>query len=570
VIGVVSDDTVDPCSAAQMEEFVHRFSILIVRLALVALSVCLLTAWPFRVLAQEATPASPVSLANVQPLPLSSERQAELAAYIAEMLKKTGVPGAAVAVVQNGEVVYQQGFGVRELGSSEPVTPETLMMIGSITKSMTATMAATLVDSGDLTWETPVVDLLPAFAVADAELSQRLTIRNAFCACTRMPQRDGDFIFNSDSYTPETLLASVAEIPLTAPLGELFQYSNQMFAIGGYAAAATDGGNPDDLYDAYTVAMHRQLLDPLGMTRSTFALKDALASGNYSLAHGQNLSGAYQIVPLADEDAFVRAVAPAGALWSNAAEMARYLQTELARGEGPGGVRIVSEENLAATWQQQVAIPASLYGAGDLATFAQGYGLGWVLGTYHGQPLLWHNGGTFGFSSHLAFLPDVDLGIVVLTNGAAADVLTFAIQFRLFELLFDQPQTFDALATMEIEATAQDNTSLQGSLGVLDAGAVAPYLGSYRNDALGDVAIALDGGALTFDLGEMQIAMRPLRDESENAGGYLLAEPPFVGTAVSFAMTDGAPVMTLADSASGEAFAFSFVADTALVGTPAA
>src|SRR3954469_21839988 len=111
---------------------------------------------PISTSAQGGTPAA-ADLRGVQPLPLASERQAELDRYIAEMLEKTHVPGAAVAVVQGGEVVYLQGFGVRELGDSKLVTPDTLMMIGSVTKSMTSTMAGSLVDEGKLTWDTPVV-----------------------------------------------------------------------------------------------------------------------------------------------------------------------------------------------------------------------------------------------------------------------------------------------------------------------------------------------------------------------------------------------------------------------------
>jgi CubicO group peptidase (beta-lactamase class C family) len=158
-----------------------------------------------------------VDLSGVAPLPLTGNRQAEFETYIADILAMTGVPGAAVAVVQNGEVVYRQGFGVRELRGSESVTPETLMMIGSITKPMTATMAATVVNAGDVTWDTPVVDLLPAIAVADAEVTERLSLRNAFCACTGLPQRDPEFLFNSATLTPEHLITSVRDIPLTAP-----------------------------------------------------------------------------------------------------------------------------------------------------------------------------------------------------------------------------------------------------------------------------------------------------------------------------------------------------------------
>jgi CubicO group peptidase (beta-lactamase class C family) len=125
----------------------RRLSLILLVLLLAAIS-----AAPVR--GQTPGPATPqagagADLAGVAPLPLTGDRQAAFAAYIADMLAMTNVPGAAVAVVQNGEVVYQQGFGVRELGGSEPVTPETLMMIGSITKPMTATMAATVVDDGE-------------------------------------------------------------------------------------------------------------------------------------------------------------------------------------------------------------------------------------------------------------------------------------------------------------------------------------------------------------------------------------------------------------------------------------
>src|SRR5215212_5911632 len=280
---------------------------------------------------QTRGPATPqtgagADLAGVAPLPLTGDRQAAFAAYVADMLAMTNVPGAAVTVVQNGEVVYQQGFGVRELGGSEPVTPETLMMIGSITKPMTATMAATVVDDGDVTWDTPVVDLLPTFAVADPELTERLSIRKAFCACTGLPQRDPEFIFTSATLTPRRLITSVRDFPLTAPLGEQFQYSNQMFGIGGYAAAAAADPEETDLFAAYVTAMQQRLLDPLGMSGSTFALEEMLATGDYAQPHGLDLAGAYHPVSLEDDERHVLSVAPAGALWSSAAEMARYLQ----------------------------------------------------------------------------------------------------------------------------------------------------------------------------------------------------------------------------------------------------
>src|SRR5215210_4784475 len=402
-----------------------------------------------------ATATSVANLADTAPMPLTGERRATFEAYVADAIKRLGVPGASVAVVQNGEMVYAQGFGVRELGGTDPVTPDTLMMIGSVTKSMTSTMAATVVDDGWMSWDTPLVDLLPDFAVADPQLTPRLTLADAFCACTGLPRRDLELMFQFSDLTPDRLIAQVATLPLAAPYGQAFHYSNQMYAIGGYAAAAAAGAAPDDLYSGYQLAMRQRLLNPIGMPRSTFALAEVLASGDYALPHATNLDGQLQRVsPLVDER-FASSVAPAGALWSSAREMARYLQMELADGVAPNGTRVVTAENLARTRAPRVAIPAQ---PGLPALFAETgdhYAMGWVTGTYHSQPIISHSGGTLGFVSEVAFLPEADLGIVLLTNGGqGAGTFNYAVQFRLFELLFDQSAEFDAMLGPFLEAQA--------------------------------------------------------------------------------------------------------------------
>jgi len=512
-------------------------------------------------------------LSGVAPLPLSGDRQAEFEAYIDSMLAKSQVPGAAVAVVQNGEVVYQQGFGVRELGGSDPVTPDTLMMIGSITKPMTATMAATVVDAGDVAWDTPVVELLPSFAVADPELTKRLSLRNAFCACTGLPQRDPEFLFNSATLTPERLITSVRDFPLTAPLGEQFQYSNQMFGIGGYAAAAAADPEETDLFAAYVTAMQQRLLDPLGMRRSTFALDEVLATNDYARPHGLDLAGAYHPVSLEDDERHVLSVAPAGALWSSAAEMARYLQMELAGGVAPDGARVVSAANLDATWQSQVTIPTPNNPGvpPEFVSTAQGYGLGWVIGNYRGQPLLWHSGETLGFHAQTAVLPDADLGLVVLTNGIGADFFTYAVQFRLFELVFDQPATFDPVVTAVLDATEQQRAELQKQLGQVDPIAMTRYLGRYTHDVLGEIDIALAGEHLTLNAGEFRATLWPLRYVEERSTTYLTTDLPLGGPAtVTFAEEGGAPVLTFTDPTSGEAYLFTAIEGPSSAATPSA
>ena len=107
------------------------------------------------------------------------------------------------------------------------------------------------VDAGWLSWDTPMVDLLPEFAVSDPSLTPKLTVADAFCACTGLPRHDAELIFNFDSITPERDDRVDRQLPLTTPFGQEFQYSNQMYAIGGYAAAVAAGANPADLYSGY-------------------------------------------------------------------------------------------------------------------------------------------------------------------------------------------------------------------------------------------------------------------------------------------------------------------------------
>jgi CubicO group peptidase (beta-lactamase class C family) len=251
------------------------------------------------VLAQGATPAAQsIDLTGVAPQSLTGERRAQFEAYVADALLRYGVPGASIAVVQGGDVVYLNGFGVSAFGSTQPVTPDTLMMIGSVTKSMTTMLAATLVDDGRLTWDTRLVDVLPDFAVGDPELTQSLTVRDAFCNCAGIPGRDIELFFESNSFTPQGVVTTLAEVAPTAAVGERFQYNNLLIGAAGYAVGVAAGGGAEDVALAYDVAMRERVLGPIGMVRSTFDPKEVLAGGDYAVPHATDLSGTLQRVPL--------------------------------------------------------------------------------------------------------------------------------------------------------------------------------------------------------------------------------------------------------------------------------
>lgn len=491
-------------------------------------------------------PSDLPDLTGITPLPLTGERLAAFEAYIAAKVAELDVPGVSVAVVQGGEVAFLQGFGVRELGRPEPVTADTLLRIGSVTKSFSAMLVGTLVDAGRLTWETPVADLLPEFAVAGPELTPLITVRDAFCACTGLPRRDLEFQIPAHELTPELLIAGIGQLPLTAPFGEKFQYNNQMVAAGGFAAAVAAGGAPDDLAHAYAVSLQDRVLNPIGMPRTTLSLSEGVAGNDFAIPHAPDLEGNPVPLPPLLDDVWIAFVEPTGALWSSAQEMARYVQTELNQGVSPDGVRVVSTENLEKTWEPGVARD---YGSGTPALLnaaTSHYALGWEAGTFGGQRLISHTGSTYGFNSRTCFLPDSDLGLVVLTNlNGGGALLALATQFRLFELLFAQPETIDAMLEGAISGEAAGRADLLSHLGQVDLDVVAPYLGRYSNSDLGEMVLALRSGALVFDAGGAHSALRPRLDDAGAVANYVFIDPPWASNPPTMHVTfeDGGGAM---------------------------
>lgn len=477
-------------------------------------------------------------LSGIEPLALTDELLAELEAYIVDTMEMLDVPGAAVAIVKDGEIVYAKGFGVRQLGGDDPVTPQTLMMIGSTTKSMTTMMMATLVDDELMDWDTPVVDILPTFAVADPDITQRITVRNLVCACTGVPRRDAELFFNANDLSAEDIIESLADFEFFTDFGEAFQYSNQMVATGGYVATLAAGGEYGDLYDSYLVLMQERILNPIGMTSSTLSLEEAQVNPNHATPHNSmTLAGEYVPIPLSRE-ALLTPIAPAGTLWSNVLDMGRYLITELNEGVAPDGRRVVSADNLAITWEPQVAVTADM-----------SYGLGWMVDDYKGVPMLQHGGNTLGFTSDLAFLPEADLGISVLTNQYGS-ILNQAVRFRLLELLYQQEAEFDELVQFYIdrieEALAELNEQIKDSVA---PDAVAPYIGVYTNEALGQITIALQDGVLTLDAGEFLMELLPKVDEDGEVEAYRSVTPGLEGEFQLSEDDDGNPIIILGEGA---------------------
>lgn len=446
-------------------------------------------------------------------------------AFLARAVAQLGVPGAAVAVVHRGKVIFEKTFGTRTLGAVEPVTPDTLFLMASITKPMTTFMQAALVDAGLFKWDTRVTTLLPDFALADAKLTKQLELWHMSCACTGMPRRDVENLVEYANVTAEQRLASMREMQPTTGLGETYQYSNLMVAAGGFAAAHAYAPQLS-LHDAYVKVMSEKVFAPLGMTRSTadFALATRL---EHATPHALDLDGTPRALALGFEGNVVP-IAPAGAVWSTLHDMEKYALAELSRGVSPlDGKRVVSE----ASYLER-ARPRT----------AAGYGLGIDVRLAVGLTILGHDGGADGFGTSLYLIPEHELGLVVLTNirnGTPLELLPFnsAAKRKLLELLFEGAQPVaDTLVSfalqMRRELARQQGSGVQREP---DAEWLAKVAGSYTSPTLG----ALEIRGNVFDVGEWQAHFGRRGDE------LILLDAPFAGTPLLFDEASG--TITLPD-----------------------
>jgi len=446
---------------------------------------------------------------------LDPARLAALAKFVEDGRKATGVPGVSVGIIQDGKVVFAGGFGVRELGGTTKVDADTLYMIASNTKGLTTLLLAKLVEEGKLTWKTPVTSLLPTFKLGDADTTSRVLVEHLICACTGLPRQDMEWLFQYGEMTPEGAMATLATVQPTSKFGEMFQYSNLLGGAAGFVAGHV--AYPDfELGAAYDKAMQTEVFDPLGMKSTTFDYARALA-GNHASAHAPDIDGKlahaafeidYSIIPLR----------PAGAGWSSVNDMLKYVAMELANGTLPDGKRYIAKEPLLARREPKVPIGQ------DAA-----YGMGLEVDSRYGVPVVHHGGDMVGYHSDMIWLPDQNVGAVILTNSDPGWLISGGFQRKLLEVLFDgHPEADASLAAAGktfFEQMAADRKLL---VVPADSGDSAKLAARYANAALGEIAISHTGAATVFDFGEWKSEVAS-RHNPDGSVSFLTTAPGISG-----------------------------------------
>lgn len=458
--------------------------------------------------------------------PLDAARIEALRDFLETSMAELGIPGVGFALYDQGRVVYQGGIGVKETGRPEPVDADTLFMIASNTKGMTTLLLAKLVDEGRLRWDQPVREVYPAFRLGSEATSEQVLFRHLVCACTGLPRQDLVWLLNAKADAPVSIVFDqLAAIEPTSGFGDLYQYNNQMPAAAGYIAGHLYF--PDmEVGAAYDRAMQEQVLDPLGMTSSTFNTAQAL-TGNVAMPHSMDLSGEVPLINL-DVAHSVSSYRPTGGLWSSPSDMIRYVANELRQGELPNGGRIVSAEALLARREPGVSEGQDAF-----------YGMGLTASTTGGVEVINHGGSLPGYKSDIIFIPEAGVGAVLLTNSDEGGLLLAPFRRRLMEILYEgRPE---AAATVATQASANriGLAAFAERLSAPPAPELSEALAStYTNPVLGDLKVRREGQAVIFQFPTTSSAVAS-RSNDDGTVSFVTIDPALLGVTLVVAERDG-------------------------------
>lgn len=325
--------------------------------------------------------------------------------YIDQARTAWQVPGLAVAIIKDGNVVLSKGYGVKSVGGVDNVDEHTLFAIASNTKAFISTSIALLVEEGKLKWDDPVQRYLPYFQLYDPYVTSHTTVRDLLCHRVGLGTFSGDVIWFKSLYSAEESVKRARYLPQAYEFRAGYGYSNLMFMAAGEVIKAVSGQSWDKF-------VHQRILVPLGMSRTQTSISTLATAGNFATPH-KSIFGPAEPIAYANWDN----MGAAGGLLSSVHDMTHWLQLHLNQGSW-NGFSIYKPEAQEIFWSLHNSFnvnPATrnVYPGRNFA----GYALGWSISETNGKRVLSHSGGYDGMYSQVLLVPDLNLGLVVLTNS---------------------------------------------------------------------------------------------------------------------------------------------------------
>lgn len=429
--------------------------------------------------------------------------------YIAKVLQTFEVPGMSVAIVKDGKPLLTKGYGIKKLGGNAPVDANTLFAIASNSKAFTGTALAMLVEEGKLKWDDPVVTYLPWFKTSDSYITANLTIRDLLVHQSGIPAYAGDLmLFPPSNYSRQQIIRRIRYIPFVNGFRTTYAYDNIFYLVAGEVISAVSGMEWEDF-------IKNRIFNKVGMTGSVSKISTFKNQSNISAAHFR-LNGKIKDIPAAYDQMMGDAGNPAGGILSNANDMAKWLITQLDSGRTIDKQVLFKPSTTNELWK--VVRPMPIYKVAESIKPTQanfyGYALGLRALNYGKYKMIIHGGKLDGFVSPVTMIPDLNLGICVLTNQESAGaywsviyhVLDYYMNNKPFDWIAGYKQVLDSsLAQLSVaqkkEMIPRDSTGC-ASL------PLEKYTGKFRDELCGDFTISKNGDQLLlqFDFSPQFIA----------------------------------------------------------------
>ena len=452
--------------------------------------------------AQAPTPTEAAAATPEQALP---EQLRDFDAYVDAVRKQFEVPGIAVAIVKDGRIVLERGYGLRELGKPEVVDAHTLFAIASNTKAFTSASLSMLADEGKLSLDDRVIDQLPWFRMSDPYVTREMRVRDLLAHRSGLGLGAGDLLYwPGTDYSNEEVARRLAEVPLSGGFRGQYAYDNILYGVAQLVIEKASG-------QSYREFLAQRIFKPLGMDETRYN-SDALRSGdNVASGHAKADFKDLQTAPRMTWSN----VAGAGGLYSSVHDMSKWMRVQLDGGvyarEGDKEQRLFSAKRQKEMWSVVTPMPIAEPAVPELAPVKpnfSGYGEGWQLTDYRGKKLVWHTGGWPGMVSRVTLVPEHKLGVVVLTNAELGGAFQ-AVTMRALDAYLGAPKTDwnAAYAAALAKSRGKADEDWNQHLKARDAKSkpslpLSGYAGTYRDPWYGEVYVeAAASGKLRLRFG---------------------------------------------------------------------
>jgi CubicO group peptidase (beta-lactamase class C family) len=423
--------------------------------------------------------------------------------YMAKVLKDWNAPGVGVGIVVKDKLVFAKGYGYRDYFKKLPFTPKTLCPIASNTKLFTAVAAGMLVEEGKLDWDKPIRNAVPSIRFFNDDLNNTVTLRDMLSHRTGITRHDT--IWYKSDFTRRELFERLQFLEPKEPPREIFLYNNLMFAAAGYIIELKSGKTWEDF-------VRERILQPLEMTSTGYSIAAMTNAPDFGVPFTEKRDSReiYRIPYYED----IAGVGPCGALISSVEEMSHWLKALMNEGKY-NGKQVLPPAVLAATLAPAIALPNS---EGETRGFWEmlnaAYGMGRYTASYRGHLMTMHGGDLPGFHSQVSFLPQDQIGVIVLVIGDHCASLRNTVGFNIYERLLGLSLTPWSERRFEIYHKSKEaDTQARAKAGSQQVSGTKPshplqgYVGEYENPAYGILKIALKAGNLQFDFHKTRLPL---------------------------------------------------------------